>query len=195
MRYLVRSLLMCLVLAAACLPAAAQNQYLGEIRFVAFNFAPNGWHACDGTVLQIADYTALFAVVGTAYGGDGNTTFALPNLQGRVPLTMGQGAGLTNRNMGDAGGAEQVTLTVDQMPAHTHTANASIGPGNAATPGSNLLAAVPRNREIYSTAAPSATMNPGAIGSAGNGQPYENMPPFVTVNCIIALTGIFPSRN
>jgi microcystin-dependent protein len=136
----------------------------------------------------------LFSLLGTTYGGDGRITFALPDLRGRVPVGFGQGTGLTTRDLGQTGGAEQVALTVDQMPAHSHTANASSASADSTSPAGNLLA-VSKSKEIYSTAGASATLNPAAIGSAGGGQPHENMPPFLTLNCIIALEGIFPAQN
>lgn len=195
MRRSVMFLLLVFLMAATTQPARAQVEpFLGEIRFVAFNFAPVGWHSCDGSLIPISQNTALFALLGTTYGGNGQTTFALPDLRGRVPVGFGQGTGLTNRDLGQTGGAEQVTLTVDQMPAHSHTPNASSAPADSTSPTGNLLA-VPK-KAIYSTATnASAIMNPAAIGSAGSGQPHENMPPFLGLNCIIALQGIFPARN
>jgi len=189
-------LLLFAIVATMTQAATAQGeQFIGEIKFVGFNFAPAGWALCDGSLLRIANNTALFSLLGTTYGGDGVTTFALPDLRGRLPVGVGQGAGLTNRDLGQTGGAEQVTLTAEQMPAHSHSLNASSAVANSTSPGGNLLAETKNpGKETYSTAGASATLNPAAIGSAGSGQPHENMPPFLTLNCIIALTGIFPAR-
>jgi len=167
------------------------DPFLGEIRVTGFNFAPRGWALCDGQLLPINQNTALFALLGTQFGGNGQTTFALPDLRGRVPIHQGQGPGLTPRTIGETGGAESATLNVAQLPPHTHTALASGGAQTTDRP----AGAYPAVGGVYSTAAPDVTMAPGTIASTGGGQPLPTMPPYLTVNFIIALQGIFPSRN
>ena len=166
--------------------------FLGEIRAFGFNFAPRGWASCNGQLLPINQNQALFALLGTIYGGNGQTTFALPDLRGRVPINQGQSSGASTYSLGQAIGVENVTLLVSQIPAHTHRLNAS--PDNATTtdPGNNLLA-VARSATYASSG--SAAMNPGAIAITGGSQPHENRQPYLTVNYCIALQGIFPSRN
>jgi len=172
--------------------------FVGEIRWVAFGFEPTGWASCDGRILPINQFLPLFSLLGTTYGGDGRTTFALPDLRGRVQIGQGSGSGLTPRQMGDHGGEEAVTLTVDQMPSHSHPALASSNTGTSDAPAGRVLANTAVGGEdpkIYSSATANVSMGPSAIGSVGGGKPQDNMPPFLTVNCIIALNGIFPSRN
>jgi microcystin-dependent protein len=168
--------------------------FLGEIRLVGFNFEPRGWAFCNGQLLSIAQNTALFALLGTTYGGNGQTTFALPDLRGRAPIHMGQGPGLTNRRIGEVGGSENVTLTANQLPAHNHNLNALAVPAASGDPTQRLLAQ--SRGSVY--APPSETpvvMSQQAIGFAGGSQPHENMQPYLVMNYIIALEGIFPSRN
>lgn len=173
--------------------ALAQEQFLGEIRMVGFNFAPTGWAKCDGQILSIASNTALFSLLGTTYGGDGVSTFALPNLKGRVPLHYGTGSGLTPRAIGEQSGLEAVTLTQAEMPAHNHSLMGTDKVATSRESANNVLARSwpgPAYRpESASTASHSTS-----ISSTGGGLPHENMPPFLTVNFIIALEGIFPSR-
>lgn len=175
------------------LPAKAQNPYMGEIRYVAFNFAPTGWALCNGQTLPIASYQALFSLLGTTYGGDGVTTFQLPNMQGRVPVAMGSGAGLSSRTLGEQGGKETVALTLAQMPAHRHQLFASSATANTKAPAGNVLANS-SSAPIYSGQAPDVKLANKALGVAGQTQPHENMPPFLTMTCIIALQGIYPAH-
>jgi microcystin-dependent protein len=179
-------------------PAFASEPFIGQIQMFGFNFAPRGWTTCDGQLLPISQYQALFSLLGTIYGGDGRTTFGLPDLRGRVAIHMGQGAGLSNRPIGSRGGSETVTLTVGQIPSHNHiaTAHATDERGNAETPGGNVWAKKARDDD-YSTDPPAVTMNAAAvtIGNTGSSQSHENMPPFLTVNFSIALVGLYPSRN
>lgn len=159
------------------------------------NFAPLGWAFCNGQVLAISQYDALFALIGTTYGGDGVQTFGLPDLQGRLPVHQGQGPGLTNRIIGQKAGEEQVTVTVAQLPVHTHPANCS-SQGAAASPVSKVWATDPGgNIAPYSTAAPNGQMNGAAIANSGGSQGHDNMHPFQVVSFIIALEGIFPSQS
>jgi microcystin-dependent protein len=178
----------------AILPANAQNPYVGEIRWVAFNYAPVGWAECNGQLLAIAENEALFSLIGTTYGGDGKTTFALPDMRGRVAVGTGQGAGLSNRTPGEKGGQEKVTLTTAEMPAHRHTLAVDSGAANSKGPAGNVLADSP-SAAIYSTTAPNTTLKSSSIGLQGGGQPHENMQPYLGMTCIIALNGIFPPRN
>jgi microcystin-dependent protein len=170
--------------------------FLGEIRMVGFNFAPQGWALCNGQLLAINQNTALFSLLGTTYGGDGVTNFALPNLQSRVPIHMGTGAGLSGYVIGQIGGSENVTLLANQMPTHTHAVNAVISGGNEATPASNFPAVESTGTSLdYSGGPANTTMNPGMLASAGGSQPFSIIQPYLCVNFVIALQGIFPSRN
>jgi len=172
----------------------AQNNYLGEIKMFAGNFAPNGWAFCDGSLLQIADNTALFSLLGTMYGGDGITTFALPDLRGRVPLDAGQGVGLTNRDIGELGGQETHTLMSTEMPAHNHSIAADSSIGTTDRPVNGVPARNASGIPHYGNAQ-NAFLKSNTIGSSGGGLPHNNMQPYAVVNFIIALQGIFPSRN
>ena len=163
--------------------------YVGEIRLFAGNFAPLNWAFCDGQVLSIADNVVLFELIGTTYGGDGQVTFQLPDLRGRVPVH--QGAGVVQ---GEAGGQETVTLSASQMPAHTHAMRASASPASVTQGPSGVVASSAAMR-LYGSGAPTMAMDPNALAQAGGGQPHENMPPFVALNYIISLFGLFPSQN
>jgi microcystin-dependent protein len=164
--------------------------YLGEIRMVGFYFAPMGWAFCDGALLSIADNDALFALLGTTYGGDGINTFALPDLRGRIPLHIGTGGGGTY-GLGQTGGTEGVTLTVQQMPAHQHIPNGATA-GSLNSPTNTVWAGWTGAQFIDQTA--NGMMNAAAIGSAGGSQPHNNLPPFLAINFVIALAGIFPTQ-
>jgi microcystin-dependent protein len=188
------SILIALVLLGTlAAPAHAQSPFIGEIEIVGFNFAPNGWATCDGQLMQISENTALFSLLGTQFGGDGRSTFALPDLRGRMAIHFGQGPGLSPFNVGDRGGEEQVTLALNQIPAHTHLALASSMPANETALGNNVWGT--SAAFLYSSGSPSVPMNSLAIGSAGGGLPHENRPPFLVMNFIIALQGIFPARQ
>jgi microcystin-dependent protein len=169
------------------------SPFVGEIRLFAGNFAPAGWAFCDGSVLSIATNDVLFALIGTTYGGDGQTTFTLPDLRGRIPIHMGQGAGLSNYVIGQNGGVETVTLTTQQIPAHSHTLAATASPGHLASPAGALPA---RHRDYMSflDAGPGPAMNAQSLGVAGGSQPHDNMPQYLCVSFIISLFGIFPSQ-
>ena len=193
-RYAFLLLALAAVTSMASTPAQSQVEpFVGEIRYVAFNFAPQGWAQCNGQLLTISDNEALFSLLGTTYGGDGKTTFALPNMQGRVPIHQGNGAGLSDRIMGEIGGQETVALTTAQMPAHRHQIFASSGTASTKAPSGNVLANS-STAAIYSSAAPDVKLANKTVGVAGQTQPHENMQPFLTVNCIIALQGVYPSR-
>ena len=174
--------------------AKAQEGFIGEIRMFAGNFAPKDWAFCQGQLLSISQNTALFSILGTTYGGDGRSTFALPNLSGRVPVGVGQGAGLTNRQLGEMSGTETVTLTTAQMPAHSHTVNAVTADGNQNLPTNSFPANTKTLDKEYSTVAPNTTMNPTMIGVSGGSQPFGVMQPSLGMNYIICVNGIYPSR-
>lgn len=171
--------------------------FIAEIRIFAGNFAPRGNAFCNGQIISIAQNTALFSLVGTTYGGNGQTTFGLPNLQGRAPLHAGQGPGLSPRSLGEISGSENVTLLSTQIPAHNHSANALSAGGNQTSPANNTWATVLSGRSnlnLYGTSS-NTQMNPQAVGLTGGSQPHNNLPPYLVVNFIIALQGIFPARN
>lgn len=167
--------------------------YVGEIRIFAGNFAPAGWLFCDGSTQPIADYETLFNLIGTTYGGDGQNTFALPDLRGRLPLHQGTGGGNTYV-IGQPGGLEQVTLTTQQMPNHTHPFVATTASGTSNNGSNNLMASSP-SVDMFVGVTPDVTLNAAAIGQAGGNQPHTNFQPYLCVNFIISLFGIFPSPN
>lgn len=167
--------------------------FIGTIRMFGGNFAPVGHAMCSGQLMSISQNDALFALIGTTYGGDGQNTFALPDMRGRVPVHQGSGPGLSNYTIGQAAGTETVTLTTGQMPAHTHTLGANSTDGSLTSPQNNFWGLATDNR--YSNAAPAAGMNPAQVSSQGGSQPHENMMPYLCINFIIALEGFFPSQN
>jgi microcystin-dependent protein len=166
--------------------------YVGEIRMFAGTFAPAGWMLCDGQLLPISENETLFQLIGTTYGGDGQSTFALPDLQSRIPIHQGTGGGITY-TLAEAAGTEQETLTVQQTPGHTHPLTASTGDGTTPNPQGNVLAQTPAGIFPYIEDTPAANIAAGAIGPAGGSQPHENCQPFLCINYIISLFGIFPS--
>ncbi|WP_223585483.1 phage tail protein [Microbacterium sp. OVT16B] len=166
--------------------------YIGEIRLFAGNFAPAGWAFCNGQLVSIAENETLYALIGTTYGGDGQTTFRLPDLQGRSAVHMGPRGGVGTYVIGQTGGAETVTLTSQQLPSHTHSAVYSATAGGTSPTQARWAA---QSSNAYSDAASNATLAGNAISPAGGNLPHENMPPFVAVSYIIALYGIFPSQN
>lgn len=163
--------------------------FVGEIRMFAGNFPPSGWAFCNGQLIAISENETLFNLIGTTYGGDGQSTFALPNLQSRVPVHVGPGFTLAQ-----SGGAETVTLTTNQIPAHSHVPLCFSAAGNNASPASSVWG-VDTGLPNYDTNAPSVSLDPGAIGSAGGSQPHDNMIPFLCINFILSLFGIFPSQT
>ena len=172
--------------------------YLGSIVIFAGNFAPRGWAFCAGQLLPISQNTALFSILGTTFGGNGQTTFALPDLRGRAPVGAGQGPGLTDVNLGEMAGQENVTLLTANMPSHSHLINCDNSGESSAAP-SGLIPGVAGDRganvNIYSNNAANATMNAQMVAPAGNGLPFGIRDPFLGLNFIIATEGIFPSRN
>jgi microcystin-dependent protein len=170
------------------------DPFIGEIRMFGFGFAPQGWAQCNGQLLPIADNAALFSLLGTTYGGDGQTTFALPDLRSRVPVGQGQGPGLSSYGQGQAGGTETVTLAAAQMPGHTHPVTASTSAADSGQPAGRTLA---RSAGHTYTARPGAStvMNAAMLGHTGGSQPHGNIQPYLAVNFCIATEGIFPSRS
>ena len=166
--------------------------YIGEIRMFGFGRTPNGWQACDGSLLPIAQFDALFALIGTTYGGDGQTVFAVPDLRGRVPIHQGQGPGLSSYVIGQQAGNETATLTTAQMPAHTHTLPVSSAAATSPSPAGGVLAADSAD-PVYESGG-SVLMSASAAGVAGGSQPHENCMPTLTVQFAIATFGIFPSQ-
>jgi microcystin-dependent protein len=164
------------------------SPFIGEIRMFGGNFAPAGWAFCNGALMAIDQNDALFQLIGTTYGGDGQTTFALPNLQSRVPVHVGPGY-----TLGQNGGVETVTLTVSQLPAHTHTVQASSAGSGSSDPTNNFWASSPATKQYAASA--NTQMAPGAMGSTGGNQPHDNMLPFLAINFILSLFGIFPSQS
>ena len=168
--------------------------YVGEIRLFAGNFAPQGWAFCSGQTIPISENDVLFQLIGTTYGGDGQETFNLPNLQSRVPIHMGTGPDGTTYQIGEMAGTEQETLTVQQIPIHTHPLLASTSGGNVNNPGGNLTAESAAVK-IYIEDTPSTPMNASAVSPVGGSQPHENAQPFLCINYIISLFGVFPSQT
>ena len=162
--------------------------FLGEIKIISWNFAPQGWAFCNGQLLPINQNQALFSILGTTYGGNGQTTFALPNLQGRMPFHTGNGY-----TLGETGGEMAHTLTQQELPTHNHIVNASTAPGILISPSNNTWGVTTQNP--YSSGSPDSSMTPATISNVGGSQAHNNMQPFLVLNFIIALQGIFPSRN
>jgi microcystin-dependent protein len=164
--------------------------FLGQLALVPYDFAPKGWALCHGQLLPINQYQALFSLLGTNFGGDGRVTFALPDLRGRVPISSGQGPGLENYSLGQAGGTEQVSLTVSQMPSHRHALNVHDGKADQTSPAGNRLA----KGSVYTSKPANAVAANTTVRTSGSGNPHENRQPYLTLNWIIALQGIYPAR-
>jgi microcystin-dependent protein len=174
------------------------NPYVGEIRLFGFNFAPVGWIRCDGRLLFIADNDTLFALIGTTYGGDGQHTFALPDLRGRLPVHQGQGPGLSPYAMGQVSGTETVTLTANTIPGHSHLALATTAAATTGTPGDQVQPGAVANQTMYVTDLTGASpfsLSPQSTGLAGSSQPHENCMPTLTASFCISAYGIFPPQN
>jgi microcystin-dependent protein len=169
--------------------------YVGEIRMFAGNFAPNGWMFCEGQTLPISENEVLFQLIGTTYGGDGEETFNLPNLASRVPLHMGTGPSGTTYQLGEMAGTEQETLTTQQIPTHTHPMIAVAGNGTATNPGNSVLAGSASSLQPYLEDSASIQLNAQMAQPAGGSQPHENTQPFLCINFIISLFGVFPSQT
>ncbi len=171
--------------------------FVGEIRIVGFNFAPQGWAACDGQLLPISQNTALFSLLGTNFGGNGQTNFGLPNLQGRAAMHWQQGPGLSNYDVGQTGGESAVTLNTSQMPAHAHGLQGDRETASLNSTNGNLTANTGPGASLYAAALPSSppSLAPQAVVTAGNSQPHNNLAPYQTMMFVIALQGIYPSRS
>ncbi len=169
--------------------------FLAQIQIFGFNFAPQGWALCAGQIMAISQNTALFSLLGTTYGGDGKTNFALPNLKGRVPIHSGQGPGLTLRDLGEQAGEEFVTLLTSEIPAHNHSATCNPAVGTSYDPAGNVWCHDAGETNEYSSGNPAGQMSPNALTPSGGGQPHNNMQPYLVLNYCIALVGIFPARN
>ena len=169
--------------------------FIGEIRMFAGSFAPAGWAFCDGTPMPISENDALFTLIGTTYGGDGQETFNLPDLRGRAPVHMGQGSGLSNYVIGELAGVEQVTLTTQQIPTHTHALVASTNLAQDTSPNTKVVGQIGGGALPYIQDVVDSNLSPQAIAPVGGSQPHENMQPFLTISYIISLFGEFPQQN
>ena len=170
------------------------DPFVAEMRIFPFNFAPKGWAWCNGQLMPISQNTALFSLLGTTYGGDGKSTFALPDMQGNAPMHPGQGPGLSLHDLGEMSGSETVTLLISEMPFHNHGLRATLDAGDVAIPGPTRSLASSAQGVIYNTTAPNAAMGPEALAPAGGDQPHNNMQPYLTFYFNIALQGVFPAR-
>lgn len=174
------------------------DPFVAEIRIFGFNFPPKGWAFCDGQILPLSQNTALFSLLGTIYGGDGKSTFALPNLQGSVPMHPGQGPGLSLHDLGEVSGVESVTLLQSEMPSHAHSVGRALADaGNSITPVNSVWAQSAAGRgaaALYKDGAPTGQVNVNSLNFAGGNLPHNNMQPYLTLNFCIALQGIFPAR-
>lgn len=173
------------------------DPFIAEIRMFGLNFNPRGWAQCNGQILSIAQNTALFSLLGTTYGGNGQSTFGLPNLMGRAAMGNGQGPGLSTRDLGEEGGSASVTLLASQMPVHTHTARGNDSDGTLPSPAGNVWAGPGADRDLawYNNGTPNTAMSPTTLSVAGGGFPHNNMMPYLTMTFCIALQGVFPTRN
>jgi microcystin-dependent protein len=171
------------------------DTYLAEIILAGFSIQPKGWAFCQAQLLSIQQNQALFSILGTTYGGNGIQTFGLPDLRGRTSINWGQGPGLNNYVLGEQSGATTVTLVQNNLPAHTHSLNATAAAGNAPSPGGNLVGQSPSGAKIYGVGPSTATMAATMVGNAGGNLPVPIMQPYLCLNYLIALSGVFPSRN
>jgi microcystin-dependent protein len=173
------------------------DPFVAEIRIFPFNFAPKGWAFCDGQILPLSQNTALFSLLGTTYGGDGKSNFALPNMQGNAPMHPGQGPGLSLHDLGETGGSETVSLLQSEIPSHPHSLMATGQPGEDPAPGPTEAIARSTGANLYQSNAGQSVVQlaPTAAGLAGNDQPHNNMQPYLTLNFNIALQGVYPPRT
>ena len=172
------------------------DPFVAEVRIFPFNFAPKGWAWCNGQLMPLSQNTALFALLGTTYGGDGKSNFALPDLQGRAPMHPDQGPGLSRHDLGETGGSATVTLLQSEIPVHTHAMNANAFSGNNVSPGSSISLAESTGGNAYAPpSSPQTQAAPEALSPAGGGQPHNNMQPYLTMYFNIALQGVFPPRG
>jgi microcystin-dependent protein len=171
------------------------DPFVAEIRIFPFNFAPKGWAFCDGQILPISQNTALFSLLGTTYGGDGKSNFALPNLQGNAPMHPGQGPGLSLHDLGETGGSQTVTLLASEMPAHSHSWTASNQAGTDQSPLNELFAGGVGGISMYAAPGSMTQLAPNVLPPSGGDQPHNNMMPYLTLNFCIALQGVYPPRT
>lgn len=195
-RIVVNFMILCLlwfgVIPTSMVNAGGSEPYVGQILWVPFSFVPRGWAKCDGQILPISQNTALFSLLGTTYGGDGKSTFALPDMQGRLLLHAGQGSGLSEYVQGESSGSATHTLAVNELPYHSHSVSVSTATGTDTSP-ANAYYAQPANGKQYGPDGSSSFASP-AVVSSGGGLPHNNMMPYTTLNCIIALQGVYPAR-
>jgi microcystin-dependent protein len=170
------------------------DPFVAEIRIFPFNFAPRGWAWCDGQLLPLSQNTALFSLLGTTYGGNGKSNFALPNLQGRAPMHPGQGPGLSLHDLGETGGQETVSLLESEIPAHAHQLRAALVPADSPNP-TGAFTAAPASDNLYGAVANVVSMAPESLAPAGGDQPHNNLQPYLTFYFCIALQGVFPPRG
>jgi len=171
------------------------DPFVAEIRIFPFNFAPKGWAFCDGQILPLSQNTALFSLLGTTYGGDGKSNFALPNMQGNAPMHPGQGPGLSLHDLGETGGSDTVSLLESEIPAHSHAFKASNSDGIAQGPADQLMAGGVGGIAMYAVPGPLVQLSGNAVAPAGGDQPHNNMQPYLTLNFCIALQGVYPPRT
>jgi microcystin-dependent protein len=171
------------------------NQYVAEVRVFPFNFAPTGWAMCNGQILPISQNTALFSLLGTTYGGDGKSNFALPNLQGNIPIGFGQGPGLSLYDLGETGGSENVTLVYSEMPSHNHTLMSELKAPDNGSPSLAALASGAADTMYSNATTPLVSLDPATIKPNGSSLPHNNMMPYLALNFCIALQGIYPPRT
>jgi microcystin-dependent protein len=171
------------------------DPFVAEIRIFPFNFAPKGWAFCDGQLLSLSQNTALFSLLGTTYGGDGKSNFALPNMQGNAPMHPGQGPGLSLHDLGETGGSQTVSLLESEIPSHPHVMRAVTDPGDLKIPTPTRSIARSQGSNAYKNTNSTTPMNPAALAPAGGDQPHNNMQPYLTLNFCIALQGVYPARN
>jgi len=170
------------------------DPFIAEIRIFPFNFAPKGWAFCDGQILPLSQNTALFSLLGTTYGGDGKSNFALPDMQGNAPMHPGQGPGLSLHDLGETGGSDTVTLLESEIPGHSHAFNASLSDGTSVRPGGQLFAQGV-GVQMWTTGSTNQQAGPSFVAPAGGDQPHNNMQPYLTLNFCIALQGVYPPRT
>lgn len=189
-----RAALVCWTLMGLVAPVTVHAQFVGEVACGGWNFCPNGWADCNGQILAISEYDVLFNLIGTTYGGDGQQTFALPNIQSRTMVHTGTGPSLTTRQLAKTGGAENVTLATNQIPSHSHPLAAYTGNERSASPTGRMPGIAPAAAPVYAASGSLVGLNSNAISMTGGSQPHNNLQPYLAVKCCISLFGVFPSQ-